>query len=469
MHLDDVTKNKILYSCLFALMIGNMMLDNVYATLPKYIAERNTKDNWSIPGYDFTEVRYTFILVMFSIAQLLFAPFTASFKNKIGSKNTILLGFLTMTMTTIGLGMMTYIDDPVLFFVVGNILRFVQGMGDVWLQFTAYSVITTLFSYDIMRYIKYIEIAVGLGLGLGPFTGDELYERTDDFALSMYVFGGLNFVTLLICAILIPNELNMTASQQEIDAVEDRVRTLSNIENLTKREKIGWKLMFTNKHSFFAILVALVGTFDIMYFKGFLSLELEERDYGHYAGMIMAFPAFTYLASCLLLPYTCEHTSRKFLFVIAMFGFAGTMFMLGPSEVLHFPNNVWLIIMSQPPMGILQVFVFIPIIPEMLERLQVDLDIAEGESEEVDMALNDQVNECYTLLYAFANGVSPLIGGFLHDHYGSEKTCDWVAFVNIGVGVISLLFNCGIFVFREDRAFKNKLESLRAKGEKYKQ
>jgi hypothetical protein len=92
----------------------------------------------------------------------------------------------------------------------------------------------------------------------------------------------------------------------------------------------------------------------------------------------MAIPAFVYLISCLLLPYTCEHTSRKFLFFLSMMGFAGCIFLLGPSEILGLPDNVWLIIASQPPMGIFQVFVFIPIIPEMLERLQVDLQISEG-------------------------------------------------------------------------------------------
>lgn len=109
------------------------MLDNVYATLPKYIDERNVKGLWSVENYEFSEVRYTIILVMFSIAQLLFAPFTAFVKNKIGSKNTIVAGFFLMTVTTVGLGIMTMIDNPTTFFFVGNALRFVQGLGDVWL------------------------------------------------------------------------------------------------------------------------------------------------------------------------------------------------------------------------------------------------------------------------------------------------------------------------------------------------
>jgi MFS family permease len=128
-----------------------------------------------------------------------------------------------MTLTTIGLGMMTIIKDPVTFFIVGNALRFVQGMGDVWLQFTAYSIITSIFSHDIMTYIKYIEISVGLGLGIGPLAGDALYESTDNFALSMYCFAGLNFFTLILCVWLIPGELNITASENEIDELQNKV------------------------------------------------------------------------------------------------------------------------------------------------------------------------------------------------------------------------------------------------------
>ena len=117
-------------------------------------------------------------------------------------------------------------------------------------------------------------------------------------------------------------------------------------------------------------------------------------------------------------------------------------------------------------MGIFQVFVFIPIIPEMIERIQVDLEIAEGEHEDVDLALNDQVNEAYTLLYAFAMFISPLLGSYLHSTLGSRKTCDYVAIVNLGVAAISFVFNCGFFVFSEDRAFKTKLEELKEKGQK---
>jgi MFS family permease len=165
--------------------------------------------------FEITEVRSTTILIMFSVAQLLFSPLTAYIKNKIGSKNTISMGFVLITITTYCLGLITYIDDPFTFFVCGNIVRFIQGVGSVWLQFIAYSTITSVFRHDIMTYIKYIEIAVGLGLGIGPWVGDILFEKTS-FAVSMYCFGTLNLITLIICITLIPDELNQTVTEKEI-------------------------------------------------------------------------------------------------------------------------------------------------------------------------------------------------------------------------------------------------------------
>jgi hypothetical protein len=83
----------------------------------------------------------------------------------------------------------------------------------------------------------------------------------------------------------------------------------------------------------------------------------------------------------------------------------------------------------------------------MLERLQVDLDIVEGENELIDIKLNDMVNEAYTMLFAIACFVSPLIGTAMYTKLGMGLTCDIVAIVNLVIGVLSFVFNLGIFPF----------------------
>jgi hypothetical protein len=55
-----------------------------------------------------------------------------------------------------------------------------------------------------MKYIGYIEIFVGVGLGLGPTIGSIVYKFLK-YEGTMYFFGGLNFFGLIICSFLIPS------------------------------------------------------------------------------------------------------------------------------------------------------------------------------------------------------------------------------------------------------------------------
>lgn len=77
---------------------------------------------------------------------------------------------------------------------------------------------------------------------------------------------------------------------------------------------------------------------------------------------------------CLILPHFCESAfPKKLQFVIAMIGYGFTAFMLGPSHILGFEYDgdyaLYFVIAAFPLMGIFQYFIFIPVIPEMLERL----------------------------------------------------------------------------------------------------
>ena len=48
---------------------------------------------------------------------------------------------------------------------------------------------------------------------------------------------------------------------------------------------------------------------------------------------------------------------------------------------------------------------------------------------------------------------------------GPTVTCDTLGLINAGFGVILLIFNCGPFVFSENRAFQEKMKVIRGEGE----
>jgi hypothetical protein len=141
------------------------------------------------------------------------------------------------------------------------------------------------------------------------------------------------------------------------------------------------------------------------------------------------------------------------------------MFLLGPSNhfVIQEISEYKFIISAFPLLGLFQVFIFIPIIPEMIERLQVDLHIKEGENELVDGALNDKINDSYGFIFALSNFVSPNIGALLIDNYKMDwrDICDYVAYFNFIFAFFLFVFNCGPFFLKENSIFVQKLILLK--------
>ena len=102
-----------------------MMIENMAAFLPPFIDSHE----WSVPK-DLNAIStfdVSLILSVFSVAQVIFAPFNSAIKNKLGAKNAVLVGFGFLTLATFGLGAIANFTDPYLFkyFAVG--LRFIQG------------------------------------------------------------------------------------------------------------------------------------------------------------------------------------------------------------------------------------------------------------------------------------------------------------------------------------------------------
>jgi len=68
----------------------------------------------------------------------------------------------------------------------------------------------------------------------------------------------------------------------------------------------------------------------VVYFVSFISKELDALGFSG-VGYVLGARSILYLVACLLLPYTCEHSSRKAMFLIAFLGFGGLSVLFGPS------------------------------------------------------------------------------------------------------------------------------------------
>lgn len=79
------------------------------------------------------------IIAVFSLATLIFAPLNKRIKSCCGLKTAMVTGCFLISATTYGLGALVKINDPMVFLAAALVLRFFQGIGDSFLQVTAYS------------------------------------------------------------------------------------------------------------------------------------------------------------------------------------------------------------------------------------------------------------------------------------------------------------------------------------------
>ncbi len=93
------------------------------------------------------------------------------------------------------------------------------------MQITCYSIITSVFKDDLIKYITYIEIYAGLGLTLGPCIGSLFYFSFHfGFEYTMYAFGIINSIGMFICMVLIPSNLNKVKKDDKIYQLIDEIK-----------------------------------------------------------------------------------------------------------------------------------------------------------------------------------------------------------------------------------------------------
>ena len=293
---------------------------------------------------------------------------------------------------------------------------------------------------------------MGCGLGLGPAIGSAVYDYLD-YRGTMYMFGLLNALSLAICWYMMPSALNLNVSepneQEEESAEEDDSETLTDVT---------WGTVLKNKHCIFAMGTVWFGMFLCVYFVGFIAEEMLREGFSdNAAGYILGTQCLVYFLFCIGYPYLFGQWPRKLQFVLAFCGFGLAHLMIGPSQFLNLQDSVALRVCGFAFLGFCEVFVFIPIIPEMLEHLQVDLKISEAKNEALYNKLNDKVNDLYGFIYALGDLSGPLIGAWLYGAAGMRHAFDATALFAFGWALVLFVYNCGPNFIEENQRFEEEL------------
>lgn len=116
--------------------------------------------------------------------------------------------------------------------------------------------------------------------------------------------------------------------------------------------------------------MCFVVSVNVTFFYGFLTPELVKLGLSeNQAGYAISVLSFFYLFGCILLPIVGGKLPRKLLFTAGAFGLSFCMLIMGPSKFFNFPVDIKFVLSAYPLLGICQTLMYLPILPEMIERL----------------------------------------------------------------------------------------------------
>lgn len=339
-------------------------------------------------------------------------------------------------MATVALGLTELIEDDIWYFVVCLIVRFLQGLGDIQVQTSCYSVLTSMFPENREKYLGMGEAAAGIGLMIGPVIGGILNTYLG-YMECFFCFAGLLFVNIFVNIFILPKSLNNKMEDEEPD--EEFRRSINSKKN------VSYMLFLSNRRAMFAYFACAVVCIMTSFSSGFLTVVLTEtmEIKEDYVGYILAIPAAAYILSSIFVNKFIDLVPRR-IFIAGTFliYFLATL-LLGPSELLSFPKEVYIFMIGYFLSGVAQGFIFIPILPEVIDAVYTKTGVAEGEDVYFDGVVSDKAAGLYGSFYSLGLIIAPILGSEVYKALDGDwyLTCDCFAFFAATFCLIFFLCN----------------------------
>jgi MFS family permease len=277
------------------------------------------------------------------------------------------------------------------------------------LKYLDYSLMTYKFADNREKYLGMGESAAGLGCMLGPVLGSIFYSYLHYFGAFMIFAGFLAFAAIL-------SFFTLSASLNvKLDVMNAEERAISR----KLEAKVPYKWFFSSVRSIFALLtctyVCLIFSFHAAFFTTALKKEKGVDEFYH--GFIVAAQPTFYVLATIVVGYVIHKLPKRVFIAISCCACAIALAIMGPSYYLGFPNSLWILIVGQALQGAALGFVFIPILPEMIDSVYVGQNIVEGDDERVDGIISDKAAGLYGSFYSTGMIISPLLGSLIYEHF----------------------------------------------------
>lgn len=126
---------------------------------------------------------------------------------QIGRKIILIIGLVSMGGSIIGFGLLPRFHSTFISTILAFVFRALQGISSSCVQTTSYSIISVLFPDKRSSYIPMVEIAIGMGLVVGPLMGSILYSYFG-FEMTFFIVAACFFTMAPIFCVILPNSIN---------------------------------------------------------------------------------------------------------------------------------------------------------------------------------------------------------------------------------------------------------------------
>ncbi len=107
-----------------------------------------------------------------------------------------------------------------------------------------------------------------------------------------------------------------------------------------------------------------------------------------------------YIFACPIVPYVLKKYSKINVMIFSLILVSALSTLFGPSKILNYPDELYLIVIGFITSGFACAFCFIPACPEMLESAQLNLNT-------VHPKLNDIVSGIFNLSFGIGTFLGP--------------------------------------------------------------
>ena len=198
--------------------------------------------------------------------------------------------------------------------------------------------------------------------------------------------------------------------------------------------------------------MCLIFSFSESFFTPALKDEKGIPEFYH--GFIVCVQPLFYVIFTFVIGYVIDKLPKRVFISLSFASCVLAIFITGPSYLMGLPNYLWILLVGQAFQGAALGFVFIPVLPEMIDSIYIGQGLREGDDDRIDSVISDMAAGLYGSFYSIGMIISPILGSMVYEHFKEEdfglpigekrafnKTCDVFALATLVYTVLYILFN----------------------------